>query len=81
MLKRRNHDAALKARGALGALKGARTRVGIGERLWGASEDDSIGESRSWRAPPVFLSAAARPPPPPGSPGTPSAICTPGSWG
>ena len=33
MSKRRNHDAAFKARGALEALKGERTRVGTGERL------------------------------------------------
>ena len=33
MSKRRNHDTAFKARVALEALKGERTRVGIGERL------------------------------------------------
>ena len=33
MSKRRIHDAAFKARVALEALKGERTRVGTGERL------------------------------------------------
>ncbi len=47
MRKRRNHEAGFKARVALEAVKGERSRVGTGRGRWCASDGDPPVEEGS----------------------------------
>ena len=62
MSKRRNHDAAFKARVALEAVKGERTVSELAAEYGRPSDDDpSMEEGPCWRARQASSNAVARP--------------------